>query len=186
MMNKCLKDVREIGKHSRALLELFNPNIGMTGSESMIFFFGGFVANLQPVETGLELSSTGSIVVSNLFVMAKLGKLDLQIHIKGIEGESLRSFSEGQSISLIRLFSENGNLTPIDAQKMRHSGNGIRPPLKPSCLRMRMWRQILDTKDMRGSGSMHQHRRVEKKLRFGHLGDSCMPSDAKINGIVFK
>ena len=97
------------------------------------------------METGFELSSTGSIVVSNFFVMAKLGKLNLQIHIKGIEGESLRSFSEGQSVSLIRPFSENGNLTPIDAQKMRSSGNGIRPPLKPSCLRMRTWCQILDT-----------------------------------------
>ena len=139
-MNKCLQDVGEIGKHRRALLKLFNPNIGMTGSESMEKLFGGFVANLQPVETGFELSSTGSIVVSNLFVMAKPGKLNLQICIKGIEGESLRSFSEGQSVSLIHPFLENGNLTPIDAQKMCSSGNGIRPPLKPTRLRKRTWR----------------------------------------------
>ena len=66
---------------------------------------------------GLELSSSGSIVVCNLLVMAKLGKLDLQIRIKGIEGESLRSFSEGKSVSLISPFSEYGNMTPIDAQK---------------------------------------------------------------------
>ena len=145
MMNKCLQDVRETGKHRRALSKLFNPNIGMMSSESMKKLFGGFVANLQPVETGLELSSTGSIVVNNLFVMAKLGKLDLQIRIKGIEGESLRSFSEGQSVSLIRPFFEDGNLTPIDAQKTRSSGNGSRPPLTPSRLRMRTWLQIPDT-----------------------------------------
>ena len=35
MMNECLKDVGKTGKNSRALLELFNPNIGMTGSKSM-------------------------------------------------------------------------------------------------------------------------------------------------------
>ena len=143
-MNKFLQDVGETGKHRRALLKIFNPNIGMTGSESMKKLFGGFVANLQPVETGLELSSTGSIVVSNLFVMAKLGQLDLQIRIKGIEGESLRSFSEGQSVSLICSFSENGNLMPIDAQKTCSSGNGIRSPLKPSCLSKRTWSQIPD------------------------------------------
>ena len=145
MMKKFLNDVGEIGKHSRALLELFNPNIGMTGSESMKKILWGFVANLQPVETGFELSSLGSIVVSNLLVMAKLGKLDLQICIKGIKGESLRSFSEGKDVSFICLFSENGYFMPIDAQKMHSSGNGIGPPLKPSRLRMRTWHQIPDT-----------------------------------------
>ena len=40
------------------------------------------------MEVGLELSSLGNIVVSNLLVMEKIGKMDLQIHIKGIEGAS--------------------------------------------------------------------------------------------------
>ena len=114
MKNKCLKDVRKIGKNSRALLELFNPNIGMMGSKSMKKLLWGFVANIQPVKADLELSSLGSIVVYNLLIMEKLGKLDLHIRIKGIEGESLISFFEGKSVSLISPFSEYGYLTPID------------------------------------------------------------------------
>ena len=50
---------------------------------------------------GLEFSSLGNIVVSNLLVMVKLGKLNLQICIKGVEGESLRSFFEGKGVSFI-------------------------------------------------------------------------------------
>ena len=94
---------------------------------------------------GLELSSSGNIVVCNLLIMAKLSKLDLQIRIKGIEGESLRSFSESKGVSLISPFSKNGNLTPIDAQKMRSFGNGIGPPFNLALLRMRTWLQISDT-----------------------------------------
>ncbi len=87
----------------------------MTGSKSLKELLQGFITNLQLVEIGLDLSSTGSIVVSNFLVMVKLGKVNLQIHIKGVEGESLRGFFEGEFIGFIRAFPKNCQLAPIDA-----------------------------------------------------------------------
>ena len=71
-------------------------------------------------------------------------------------------------------------------QKPSSSGNGVIPPLNPTPMGMWTWLQISDMLDVGDGGSMQQHRRVEEELRFGHLGDSCLPSNAKINGMVVR
>ena len=158
----------------------------MMGSKRLKDLLQGFITNLQPVEMGFDLGSLGSIVVSNLLVMAMLGKLNLQIHIKEIKGESLKSFSEVKGVSFIWPFSKYGQLTPIDAQEPCISSNGIIPPLNPSLLRMWTWLQIPDTLNMWDGGSMYQHRCVEGKMRLGHLWENYLPSFDKINGIVVR
>lgn len=78
----------------------------MTGSESLKELLQHLIANLQLVDTGIDLGSSDSIVVNNLLVMVKLGKLNLLIHMKGVEGESLRGFFEGKGVGLIKTFFE--------------------------------------------------------------------------------
>ena len=46
MMNKCLQDVKETGKNSSSLFDIFNPNIGMTDSKSLEELLRSFIANL--------------------------------------------------------------------------------------------------------------------------------------------
>ena len=117
----------------------------MTGPKSLEEFLWGPVSHLKQVKASLDLGFASNIVISNLFVMANFSKLDLQIHIKGIEGKSFRGFFENQSSGLIRAFPENCQLFAKDAQKASSSGNSIIPPLYPSNMRMRTWRKIPDT-----------------------------------------
>ena len=111
----------------------------MTGLKSLEEFLWGPVSHLKPVKVSLDLG------IDNLFVMENFGKLDLQIHIKGIEGKSFKGFSESQSSGLVRAFPENCQLSTIDAQRASSSRNSIIPPLYPPILRMQTWLQILDT-----------------------------------------
>ena len=97
------------------------------------------------MKASLDLGSVSCIIINNLFVMVNFGKLDLQIHIKGIEGKSFRGFLESQSSDLIRVFPKNYQLLAIDAQKVSSSRNSIIPPLNPTNMRMRTWLKISNT-----------------------------------------
>ena len=93
-MNKILLDVRETGENRITLFDHFNPKIVMIGSKSLEEFFRRLIAKLQPIEASFELDPSSSIIIYNLFLMTKLGKLNLQINIKRVKGESFRSFFE--------------------------------------------------------------------------------------------
>ena len=54
------------------------------------------------MEVIFDLGPLTSIGIRNLFVMPKLGKLDLQINIKRVKGEILRSFLENHGSGLTR------------------------------------------------------------------------------------
>ena len=93
-MKKFLQDVRETKENKSSLFDFFNPKIGMMGLKSLKELFWSFIANLQTMKLSFDLGSSRNIIIHNLLVMENFGKLNLQINIKRVKGESLRSFFE--------------------------------------------------------------------------------------------
>ena len=111
-MKKCLQDVKENIENKSALFDFFNPKIGMTSSKSLEELLWNFIANLQPMEVSFDLGPLSSIIIRNLFVMAQFSKLNLQINIKRVKGESFRIFLESYGSGFIRLSSKNSDYHP--------------------------------------------------------------------------
>ena len=91
-MKECLQDVKETRKKNNSLFDFFNPNIGMTGWKSQEELLRSLIANLQPIKMSFDLGSLSGIVIINFFSMVNFGKLNFQIHIKWIKGDSLKGF----------------------------------------------------------------------------------------------
>ena len=65
------------GENSIVLFNLFNLNFPIVGFENLEELFRSFFANLQPMEASVDLGPPSCIVIYNIFIMMKLGKMDM-------------------------------------------------------------------------------------------------------------
>ena len=64
------------------LSNMIDANSRMVSPLRIKKFIWSLITNLQPMEAGYDLSSMGDIIVYDLFLMAKILKLNLEVHVK--------------------------------------------------------------------------------------------------------
>ena len=63
--------------------DAFDANYKMMSPHNIKKFFRSLIVDLQPIETGFDLSSSSNIIVCNLLLVPKIGKPNLEILSNG-------------------------------------------------------------------------------------------------------
>lgn len=88
------------------------------------------------MKVGFELSSQGSVIVYNLLLVMKVGKLNLEICIKLVHGKSFHGCTKIFGNSLLRSLTVRSKLSPINAKEPCSVRDGVIPSLNPPNRRM--------------------------------------------------
>ena len=114
VVHKSLVDVRKFTQGVMTLSNVFDPHRRVMSPKQIEKFFGSLVSNLQPMKADLELSSLSGIIVCNLFLAMEVGKLNLDICVKWIHGESLNICTKIFGSGLIQSSIVGGQLSLIN------------------------------------------------------------------------
>ena len=131
MAHKSLENVRKLAQGVLTLTNAFDSHQKVVSLEHIEEFLGSLVTNRKPMKAGFELSSPGSIILYNLLLVTKVGKLNLEIHIKWVHGKSFSGRTKIFGNGLIRSLAIRGQLPPINAKKPCSIADSIIPPLDP-------------------------------------------------------